>query len=326
MKRRFLVRRLLQVIPTVLGITALTFGIAQLAPGDPLQLDPEAPVSAAAVEHARARAGLDRPLPLQYARWLARVATLDFGTSLVDQRPVRSKLAEALPRTLLLSGLSLLVALLFAVPLGVFAARSPRGLPQRLLGAGLVALYALPTFWVAVLLLLALAGPRSLELFPFQGLHSEAPPPGVAGLVDLAWHLALPVAVLAYPALAVLTQQVRGAMVEALGQEYVRAARARGSSERSVLYRHALPNALLPLITSVGSLLPHLVGGSVIVERVFGIQGMGLLAFDAISTRDYPTLMAATTLGALATVLSVLAADLLAARADPRVRLEAARG
>jgi peptide/nickel transport system permease protein len=214
---------------------------------------------------------------------------------------------------------------LLAVPLGVFAARRPHGLPQRLLGEGLVVLYALPTFWVAVLLLLALAGPRSLELFPFQGLRSEGDLGGFARVVDVAWHLVLPVAVLTYPALAVLTQQLRAAMIEALGQDYVRAARARGIPERAVLYRHALRNALLPLITSVGSLLPHLVGGSLIVERVFGIPGMGLLAFDAIATRDYPTLMAATTLGALATLLSVLAADLLLAQADPRIRLEGAR-
>ncbi len=323
--RRYLLRRLLLMVPTFLGITLLTFAVAHLAPGDPLQLDPEALASGApALEQFRARHGLDLPLHEQYLRWLSRVARFDFGRSLVDHRPVGEKLAEALPRTATVAGLALLLAWALSVPLGVFLAVREQSRLAKLVSAALAVVWGVPSFWVAVLLLLAFSNPRALDWFPFQGLSSD----GASGLpraLDLAWHLVLPVTCLTYPALALATRHVRGAVSEALTKDYVKAARARGIPERRVVWRYALRNALVPLVTLLGLQLPHLVGGSVVVERVFGIPGMGLLAFDSIGTRDYPTVMAVATVMGLATMASMLAVDVLYGLVDPRIRVEGER-
>lgn len=324
--RSYLVRRLVQMVPTFLGITLLTFGISRIAPGDPLQLDDESASSAAGANAAatafRQTHGLDLPLPVQYFRWLKKVLTLDFGRSLQDHRLVSEKLAEALPKTLLLAVVALLVAYLLAIPIGVHAAARPKSQVRRGIAVSLYLLYAMPTFWVAVMLLLVLG-----DLFPFQGLSSQgAEALSLPGrIADTAWHLVLPVFCLSYPTLAVVSRQVRVAMQDALSQDYVRAARARGIPERSVLFRHALRNSLLPVITMLGLSLPHLIGGSVVVERVFGIHGMGLLAFEAIALRDYPVVMAICTLAALVTMISVLVADVLYGLADPRIRVGEAR-
>lgn len=321
-----MVKRLLSMVPTFFGITLLTFAIAQLAPGDPLQLDPESAASAAAAGKAQAafreKHGLDLPLPVQYGRWVWKVVRLDFGRSLHDGRPVAELLAESLPRTMLLSGLALLLALATAIPVGAaLAVRHGRPM-ARVVSAALFIAYSLPGFWVAVMVLLLFATDRGLALFPLQGL--TAVPPGAPFLErvgDLAWHLVLPVFCLAYPFGVVLARQVKTAMREALAQDYVRAARARGVPERVVVFRHALRNSLLPVVTLLGLALPQLVGGSVVVERVFGIPGMGLLAFDAIGYRDYPVVMGVATLAALVTLVSMLLADLLYAAVDPRIRL-----
>lgn len=316
--RRYVLRRLLQMVPTFLGITMLTFAIAHLAPGDPLQLDPESARSLAV-----RTAPPDEPLPVQYVRWLSRVVRFDFGRSLADQRPVGDKLAEAMPLTLLLSFLALLLAYSLGIPLGVYQAARPRSLVSRALSTLLFVAYSVPAFWVAVLMLLFLTGGRGPALFPFEGLHSRDAALYSHGrwLADAAWHLVLPVACLAYATLAVVSRQVRASMNEALAQDYVKAARARGIGRRSILFRHALRNSLLPVITMLSVSLPHLLGGSIVVERAFGIPGMGSLAFEAIGQRDYPVVMAVATLSAIVTMLAVLAADLLYAVADPRIRV-----
>jgi peptide/nickel transport system permease protein len=315
--RRFLLRRLALMVPTFLGITALTFAVAQWAPGDPLQLDPELG-SVGSTAQARHALGLDRPVLVQYGVWLGRVVQLDFGRSLLDHRPVSEKLARALPRTLLLSGLALLFAWGLALPLGVFLAVRPRSRLANLLSALLAVAWGVPSFWVAVLLLLVFASPRALDWFPFQGLSSDAST--LPGALDVAWHLVLPVACLTYPTLALATRHVRAAVSEAMAQEYVRAARARGVPEGRVIWRYGVRNALVPLVTLAGLNLPHLFGGSVVIERVFGIPGMGLLAFDAIGTRDFPVVMAATTVMGLATLVAMLLVDVSYGLLDPRVR------
>lgn len=316
--RRYVVRRLLQMVPTFLGITMLTFAIAHLAPGDPLQLDIESS-RAMAVRTERP----DEPLPVQYLTWLSRVVRFDFGRSLSDQRPVGEKLAEALPRTMLLSFLALLLAYGVAIPLGVYQAARPRSLASRALSVVLFVAYSVPSFWVAVLMLMFLAGSRGFDWFPFEGLHSkDADTYSTLGwLADTAWHLVLPVTCLSYATLAVVSRQVKSSMIEALAQDYVKAARARGIGRRSILFRHALRNSLLPVITMLSFSLPYLIGGSIVVERAFGIPGMGSLAFDAIGMRDYPVVMAVATLSAVVTMFAVLAADLLYAVADPRIRV-----
>ena len=307
--RRYVLRRLLLMIPTFLGITLLTFVIAQLAPGDPFQLDLEVVGQGQAViDVQRINKGLDAPLPVQFGRWLWRVVRFDFGRSFIDQRSVTEKLGEAAPRTALVAGLALLLGFGLAVPLGVLLATRARRWWARVLSVLLVAAWSVPTFWIAVILLMLFAGPRYFDWFPVQGLVD-------GGFV-------LPVICLTWPTLVVATRQVRSAMEDALAQDYVKAARARGIPERRVVWRHALRNSLLPVVTMLGLHLPHLVGGSVVIERIFGIPGMGLLAFDAIGTRDYPTVMGVATVMALVTMLSMLLVDLAYGFIDPRIRLE----
>lgn len=307
--RRYVLRRLLLMIPTFLGITLLTFVIAQLAPGDPFQLELEtAGPNQAAIDVQRASHGLDAPLPIQFGRWLFRVVRFDFGRSFTDQRDVTEKLREAAPRTAFVAGLALTFGFGLAVPLGVVLATHARRRWARLVNVLLIAAWSVPTFWLAVILLMLFAGPRYLDWFPVQGLAG-------GGFV-------LPVFCLTWPTLVVATRHVRSAMESELSQDYVKAARARGIPERRVVWRHALRNSLLPVVTMLGLHLPHLVGGSVVIERIFGIPGMGLLAFDAIGTRDYPTVMGVATVTALVTMLSMLLVDLAYGFIDPRIRLE----
>jgi peptide/nickel transport system permease protein len=308
--RWFVLRRLGLMVPTFLGMTLLTFVIAQLAPGDPFALDPEQS-RGATVADGRAAHGLDAPLIVQYARWLGHVVQFDFGRSFVDQRAVRDKLIEAFPRTALVSGLSWLLAYGLAIPFGVWLATSRRRATEAL-AAALTLTWSVPSFWVGVLLLLAFASPSGWEVFPLQGLGQ--------GGWSTAWHLVLPVTCLTLPTLALATRQVRRAMSAALASDYVLAARARGIPTRRVVWRHALRNSLVPVVTLAGLSLPHLVGGSVVIERIFGIPGMGLLAFDAVGSRDYPTVMGVATVMAVATLGSMLLVDLSYGWLDPRVR------
>ncbi|MHB8879792.1 MAG: ABC transporter permease [Myxococcaceae bacterium] len=329
--RAFLARRLLMMVPTFLGITLLTFGVAHLAPGDPLMLDPEGTrggaASKEALEHFRHSQGLDLPLYQQYGRWVGRVVTLDFGASNQDHRKVMEKIGEALPRTLLLSGLALFLSYLLAIPLGVFSAVKQGAPVERGVTVVLFLLYSMPSFWVAVMLLLTFSSPHVLDWFPLQGLTSDGY--GAMGpfgkLRDLLWHAVLPLTCLTYGALASISRYMRSGMLEVIRQDYIRTARAKGLSERVVIWKHALRNAIIPTVTLLGVMLPHVLGGSVIVESIFGIHGMGLLAFEAILHRDYPMVMGITTLVAVLTMFSVLLSDVLHALADPRVAAGAAR-
>ena len=309
--RRYVIRRLLLMIPTFLGITLFTFAVAQLAPGDPFQLELEnGNPGPQAVDQQRAEHGLDAPLPVQFGRWLSRVARFDFGSSFTDRRPVTEKLGEAAPRTALIAGLALLLGFGLAVPLGVVLAVNARKRWAKAVSAVLIAAWSVPSFWLAVIGLMLFASPRFFNWLPVQGLAD-------GGFI-------LPVLCLTWPTLVVATRQVRSAMQDALSQDYVKAARARGIPEGRVIWRHALRNSLLPVVTMLGLHLPHLVGGSVVIERIFGIPGMGLLAFEAIGTRDYPTVMGVATVMALATMASMLVVDLAYGFIDPRIRLERA--
>lgn len=326
---RYLLRRLLLMVPTFFGITLLTFGVMHLAPGDPLLLtvDGTHSLSNEQLAIARARRGLDAPVPLQYARWLKRIVTLDFGKSSTDGRQVIEKIGEALPRTLLLSTLALLIGYVLAVPLGVYSAVHRGALGERIATLTLFFLYSMPTFWVAIMLLLVFSGGAVFELLPLQGFSSSDSEALTlwARVKDVAWHLVLPVACLTYGSLATISRYTRAGLLEVLQQDFLRTARAKGLEERWVIFRHALRNSLLPVVTLLGIMLPHLIGGSVIVEQIFGVPGMGLLAFEAILQRDYAMVMAVTTLVAVLTMVSLLATDALYALADPRIGWEARR-
>ena len=318
---RYLVRRVLLAIPTLFGIVVLVFLLLHLAPGSPASAgsaESGRRVSAAAREEMRRLYGLDRPLPERFGKWIGRVVRFDLGESFVDRRPVSERIREALPATLALNGLALFLTLAIAVPLGVVAGGRPEGPFDRVSAVALFALYSMPVFWAALLLQSLL----SVELgwLPLYGVSSDAAPGGIAGLGDRLAHLALPVTCLTYGSLAFLARIVRAGVVDARSQVYFTAALARGLSRRSALWRHAFRNALLPVITLLGLLLPGLLSGSVIVERIFAWPGLGRLYFDAILSRDYPVVLGLSLLGAVATLAATLAADVAYAFADPRVR------
>jgi len=294
-----LTRRLYALPLTLLGITLCTFVLLALAPGDPAEVraGQGRGVSAESIAELRRTFHLDQPLATRYLYWLGRTVRLDFGRSLADGLPVRDKLARALPATAALALLATLFAWVVAVPLGAtLAARDGRPL-ARVATALLYGVYSLP---LAAVTLLA--------------LRAGAPFGSSAGAIVVG------AACLSLAALVRLARQQRTAMLQVLRADFLRTARAVGAGERRVLFRHALPNALLPMVTLLGGELPALLSGSVIVEQVFGIHGLGLLGFDAVLARDYPTLLALTVVGALFTLAGVLLADLAYALVDPRLK------
>lgn len=316
---RYVLRRLLLAIPTLLGITIVVFALVHLAPGSPgAGASSLRRPTGRGAEEMRRIYGLDRPLPERFAKWVSRVARFDLGESFVDHRPVSERIREALPHTLLLNGLALLLALGIAIPLGVVAGGNPESTFDRMSGAALFAMYSMPTFWAALLLQTLLA--VQLRWLPLYGIASDSPPPGLAGVADRLAHLALPVICLTYGTLAFVARLVRSGVAEARDSDYVLSARARGASRSQALWRHAFRNAVLPLITLLGLMVPALLSGSVVVERIFVWPGLGQLYFDSILARDYPVILALSLLSAVVTLIATLASDLAAALADPRVR------
>jgi peptide/nickel transport system permease protein len=316
----YILRRLFWAVPTLFGICLVVFLLLHLAPGSPGAggADSMRRASARAAAEMRRQYGLDRPLPEQFAAWMGRVARLDLGESFVDHRPVSERILEALPHTLALNGLALLFALALAIPLGVAAGGSPEGAFDRTSGAVLFAMYSMPTFWAALLLQTLFA--VRLRWLPLYGTAADAVRAGLAGLPDRLAHLALPVICLTYGTLAFVARLVRSGVAEARTADYVTAARARGQSRGQALWRHALRNALLPVITLFGLLLPALLSGSVIIERIFAWPGLGRLYLDSILARDYPVILALSLLSAVVTLAATLLSDIAVAAADPRVR------
>jgi peptide/nickel transport system permease protein len=325
--RSFIGRRLIQFVPTFLGVTLLTFGLLMLAPGEQADMAGGTVRSVAAqesLEQWRHLRGMDDPMLAQYGRWLWSLVRLDFGRSLYNERPVFELIMEALPRTMLLTVLALLLTYAIAVPLGIHSAVRRGSRSDRIVSGSLFLLYSLPSFWVAFILIFLLGGVGFLDLFPITGLRSDHMEEAglVARTLDLGWHLVLPVLCLTYPSLARTSRFQRSAMLDIVRQDFIRTARAKGLSERAVIFKHALKSSLLPVLTLMSMDLPWIVGGSVVIERIFTIHGMGMLTFLAIERRDYPVIMGVTTLVAILTMLAVLLADIAYAWADPRIRHE----
>jgi peptide/nickel transport system permease protein len=325
----YIAKRFLLIIPTFIGISVITFLIIHMAPGDPSKIKEMGTFSSGekvareVIEETRRLYGLDMPLHRQYIRWLGRIVRLDFGESLVDHRPVMQKIKEALPITLALNFASIFLIYLISIPTGVVSAVRRGGVIDRFTMLLLLILYSLPSFWVASMLITYLAGGEHLNLFPVVGYRSLDPVPGGwwGQLLDIVWHLVLPVVCLTYGGLAFLSRFTRGVLLEVLGEEYLITARAKGIPERQVIWRHAFRNALIPMTTLLGTLLPALLGGSVIIEQIFSIPGMGRLGFQSILSRDYPTIMAIATIQALVTLFGLLLVDLVYIAVDPRIRL-----
>ena len=319
---RFVVSRLLQGLLVVLGVATIVFVLLHVAPGDPLTVLSEAPqIAPDALARMRQTYGLDRPLGEQYVRYLGRLARGDLGVSLTQHRPVASALGAAIPNTIVLALAALFVDFGLGIAIGVAQGRRGGTRPDHALSLVTVTLYSTPVFVLGVLLLGVFGG--ALGWFPLGGSvdpirHASL---GLAARVgDRIHHLVLPALSLGLAAAAYTARHQRSAMLEVLGHDFIRAARARGIGERMVLLRHALRNALTPTLTLAGLALPVLLSGSVLVETVFGWPGMGRLAANAIGRRDYPVVTAAAILAAMLVVLGNLAADLAARVVDPRLR------
>jgi len=311
------------MIPILLGITLLSFGIMHLAPGGPAeaQMEFSAKASAEARERLRKLYGADQPFYKQYATWLGKFVTLDFGEAFADGRKVRDKIIERLPITLTINLLSLGIVLLIALPIGIMSATRQYSLLDRFTTMFVFIGFSTPSFWLA-LLLIYLFGVQ-WGLLPISGIQS-LDVTGLTGwgrLMDKAKHLILPVLVSAFGGLAGFSRYVRNNMLEVMRQDYIRTARAKGLPEGVVIYKHALRNAIMPVITILGLSLPGIIGGSVIMETVFGIPGMGQLLYQAVFSRDYNLAMGILAPAAVLTMLGNFFADIAYAFTDPRVRL-----
>lgn len=316
--KTYILKRVLWMIPTFLGITLVVFAIIKAAPGDPLALSGDMALqsgaaSAAAMREYRKLMGLDDPLMVGYVKWLGKMVQGDLGISFKDGRAVSAKLAEALPVTLMLSLLSLFFTYLVAIPVGIYSAVRPYSKLDQLMTMGLFLLYSMPAQWIAILLIVWLG--TTLDWLPISGLHSE----GVNSVWDTATHLVLPLFCLTYAAFASLSRYMRSSMLEVIRQDYIRTARAKGLSEKVVVLRHAFRNSLISIITLLGLTLPTLVGGAVIIERIFNLPGMGRLSFEAILSKDIPVLMGTTALAGTLTMFGILLSDILYALVDPRI-------
>jgi peptide/nickel transport system permease protein len=319
----YIIRRVLGLIPLLIGISLICFLVIHLAPGEPAIIDGELGTKSTAElrEQFREIYGLDKPLHVQYWDWLSRMVRLDFGLSMTtDQQPVMDKIKERLPVTLLLNLLTMVVILLVSVPLGVASATKHGKAFDKATTVAVFAAFATPGFWFALMLMLVFG--VWLGWLPISGLtslHFDMLNP-VEKVLDVARHLVLPVLALTFGAFAYNSRIIRGSMLEVIRQDYITTARAKGLSEGKVIYKHALRNALLPMVTIFGLWIPELIGGAVIIETIFAIPGMGRLFFSSVMMRDYTTIMGILTIGAFLTLLGNLVADILYTIADPRIR------
>ena len=326
----YIFRRILLLFPTLFGITLLTFLLIRLSPGNAALLKGGGGEGGGRAMTAEVREqmiklyGLDKPPLIAYADWVGRSLRLDLGESIVDHRPVAAKIGERLPLTMSLAGSALLISYLVAIPLGVAAALKREQVADRAISFVVFVLYSIPSFAAALLLILLVAGGDYLNLLPMYGADSiNAPEMGpFAWVWDRVLHMILPVICLTYASLASISRYARVSMLDALGQDFVRTARAKGLPERLVIFRHALRNALIPIITIFALELPVLIGGAVIIESIFSLPGMGQLMFQSLDSKDEPVIMGITVLAAIVTLLSYLAADILYVVVDPRITYE----
>jgi peptide/nickel transport system permease protein len=311
------------MVPLFFGITLISFFVIHLAPGSPtdLQTQMNPKVSTEAIQRLRAFYGLDKPLHVQYLIWLKKLIKLDFGNSFSpDNRKVIDKIAERIPVTIMINVLSLFLILIVAIPIGVLSATHQNSFFDKFTTVFVFAGFAVPTFWLALLLMILFG--VQLGWLPISGIKSLGYEPSSLFMIilDRTKHLILPVLLSAFGGLAGFSRYVRSNMLEVIRQDYIKTARAKGLSERTVVYHHALRNALLPVITILGLSVPGLIGGSVIFETIFAIPGMGQLFYWSVMSRDYPVIMGILVIGAFLTLIGNLLADLSYSLADPRIR------
>lgn len=320
--RTYVIRRLILIVPTFFMITILIFVLIHLAPGDPVMaMIGRHPVSHEVMEEIRERLGLNEPLPVQYLIWVSHVIQGDLGFSYVSGRPVIAMVGERVPRTLELMLAAEFLSIAIAIVLGVIAAVKHYGIADALSSLGALIGYSIPQFWIALVALLVFS--VMLGLLPLSGTHTPTKfPSPFHALFDHLSYLVLPTSVLVLGWTAYLFRMVRSSMLEVLGQDYITTARAKGLRERVVIYKHALRNALLPVITYLGYSMGFLLSGAAVIEYIFAWPGLGQFLVKIAEVRDYPTLMGLGTIIAIMVLLANLCADIAYAIVDPRIRYD----
>jgi peptide/nickel transport system permease protein len=322
---RYALRRVLQAVPILFILSVLLFAMVRAAPGGPLATAYRNPnVTKEQIELLKKQLGLDKPLPVQYVSWLGDMLRGNMGESIKFRRPVSEMIAERIPNTLILVGVSFLVTLIIALPVGILSARKPYSIFDYIATTLTFIGQSVPVYWLGLALILVfyvtIANPATGKpLFPSGGMRTIG---GDNNLLDLAWHLVLPVAALSTSWVAWYSRFLRSNLLDVLHEDYVRTARAKGANDRVVYYKHALRNAILPLVTLIGLDLPSLFAGALFVETIFAWPGMGRLFWDAARGRDYPVLLAVVMIDAVIIIFCNILADLFYGILDPRVKYE----
>lgn len=317
----YVLRRVLGAIPLVFGVLTLTFFIIRLAPGDPASFFIQPGVSPKVAEQMREQYGLNDPLIIQYFKWLGNVLQGDFGRSFSRHQPVFDVILDAVPITISLALIGITMQFIFGILLGVISAVKQGTKIDRTLTVSALFIYSMPEFWLSLMLIILFS--LKLGWFPASNLNSI----GADSLgaleygLDRLKHLVLPIFVLSLGGIAGLARYVRGQMLEVIRQDYIRTARAKGLNEKIVVFKHALRNALLPVVTILGSSLPALFSGALFIEVIFAIPGMGRIAVEAVFARDYPLIIANTFISGTLIVMGNLLADVLYGVVDPRIKL-----
>jgi peptide/nickel transport system permease protein len=315
--RRYVVRRLLLLVPVLLGVSVIIFMVLHLSPGDPAEIMLGSQATQADLDRLRAELGLTEPLYLQYVHWLGLVARGDLGRSIWMKRPVLAEVLGRFKATLVLTGAALVLSTAVGLALGIVSAIRPNSLLDRLSAVASLFGASMPVFWLGIVLMVIFA--LWLGWLPASGMFA---PYGGGDLRDLLAHLALPAFTLAAASVTIIARLTRSTMLETLGQDYIRTARAKGVVERAVVLRHGLKNALIPIVTVVGVQAGYLLGGAVLTETVFAWPGVGTLMVQGILARDFPLVQGCVLVVALSFVLINLLVDLLYAWLDPRIRYE----
>jgi peptide/nickel transport system permease protein len=315
---QYLIRRLLYTLITLIGISIISWVIITQAPGSPIALTLDPKVSPKIIEQMEKNYDLDKPVYQQYFLWLKRLFTGNLY-SFKDGRPVMKKIGERIWNTLLLNLVAMLIIFSLAIPLGIFSAKRQYSFLDNLGTFGAYLGISIPSFWLAYLLIL---GTVKLFGYPVLGMRSFVTEDFTTAeiILDRLWHLMLPSIILAIGGIAALSRYTRSSMLEVIRQDYIRTAKSKGLPQETVYYKHALRNALLPIITLFGFLIPGLIGGSIIMETVFAWPGIGRLAYQAVLARDYPVVMTINTITAVLVLIGNFVADILYAIADPRIR------
>lgn len=314
--KKYCLSKVIQIIVMLFLISMVSFAIIYFAPGDISAMYVTPDMGPEQIKAIRAHMGLDKSLPEQYLSWLTSALQGNLGVSLANQSPVVPQILKRLPATLELMGLSVLVAVVVAIPLGLWAGYKKNTWVDHVISGFTYLGMSVPSFWLGILLIIVFA--MKLSLFPTSGMHTV----GNASVPDTLWHMVLPCLTLSLPSMAVYTRYVKSGTVSELAEEYVLTAKAKGTVHKKILRKHVLKNTLLPIITLLGMNLTSLVAGSFIIESVFGWPGIGTLAMNAIKAQDYPVIMAYILMTGIIVIIGNFLADILYGIADPRIKRE----